>query len=278
MNEESNHPKPVQIITADPFTLAQYWKLMKKHRSLIWVFALQEIRTMYAQTYLGIVWAVVRPLVTLAIFTVIFNYFLKVETQSPYYLFAFSGIISWNLFSQIATTAATAVVQKQQLISKMFFPKLILPLSKVIIVGVEFTVSLVMLFIFMIWEQINPGFKIFSLPIFILLNIVAGLSIAIWVNAITIRFRDINQLLPTIIGIGIWLTPVFFPTTIIPEKYNFFVYINPMSGIIKGYRFALLCEPFPELVYWLSMLFFCVLLVIGVWYFIQVEDDMVDYS
>lgn len=270
--------KEVTIITAEPFTLAQYWKLLKKHRSLIWVFALQEIKTMYAQTYLGIVWAVVRPLVTLFIFTIIFNYFLKVETQSPYYLFAFAGMISWNVFSQIATLASSAVVQKQQLIRKMFFPKLILPLSKVIIVGVEFVVSLAIFFLFMIWEQVNPGFNILSLPLFVALNVAAGLAIAVWVNALTIRFRDINQLLPTIIGIGIWLTPVFFPTTIIPEQYNVFVYINPMAGIIKGYRFALLGEPFPELAYWWSMLFFVFFLLAGIWYFIQSEDDMVDYA
>jgi lipopolysaccharide transport system permease protein len=267
-----------RVITANPYGLIEYWALIRKHRSLIWVFALQEIKTMYAQTYLGIVWSVVRPLITLLIFTIIFNFFLKVETQSPYYLFAFVGMMAWNLFAQIATQASSAVVQKQQLIRKMFFPKMILPLAKTIVVSVEFGVSLAMLFVFMLYERMVPSVALLSFPLFVLLNLVIGLAIAIWMNALTIRFRDLTQLLPTVIGIGIWVTPVFFPTTIIPSKYNMFVYLNPMAGVIKGYRYALLGEAFPEPAYWWAMSAFVALFIVGLWYFIQVEDDMVDYA
>jgi lipopolysaccharide transport system permease protein len=268
----------IRIITPNPFTLKEYWTLMRKHRSLIWVFALQEIKTMYAQTYLGIVWSVVRPLITLLIFTIIFNFFLNVKTQSPYYLFAFVGMMAWNLFAQIATQASSAVVQKQQLIRKMFFPKMILPLAKTIVVSVEFGVSLVMMFLFMVYERMMPGMHFLAFPLFVVLNVVVGLAIAIWMNALTIRFRDLNQLVPTIIGIGIWVTPVFFPTTIIPEQFNVFVYLNPMAGVIKGYRYALLGEAFPEPAYWWSMATFSLLFLAGIWYFIQVEDEMVDYA
>jgi lipopolysaccharide transport system permease protein len=268
----------IRVITAKPYTLREYFGLMRKHQSLIWVFALQEIKTMYAQTYLGIVWSVVRPLITLLIFTVIFKFFLNVKTQSPYYIFAFVGMMAWNLFAQIATQASTAVMQKQQLIRKMFFPKMILPLAKTIVVSVEFGVSLAMLLLFMIYERMVPGMHLLAFPFFVILNVVVGLAIAIWMNALTIRLRDLNQLVPTIIGIGIWVTPVFFPTTIIPEQFNVFVYLNPMAGVIKGYRYALLGEAFPEPAYWWSMAIFAILFLVGIWCFIQAEDDMVDYA
>jgi lipopolysaccharide transport system permease protein len=123
-----------------------------------------------------------------------------------------------------------------------------------------------------------PGMHFLAFPLFVVLNVVVGLAIAIWMNALTIRFRDLNQLVPTIIGIGIWVTPVFFPTTIIPEQFNVFVYLNPMAGVIKGYRYALLGEAFPEPAYWWSMATFLLLFLVGIWYFIQVEDEMVDYA
>lgn len=270
--------KPVKIITAEPLSTVEYWKEMVKFRSLIWVFAQQELKTMYAQTYFGLMWTVIRPLITLLIFTVIFKYFLHVPTQSPYYLFAFAGMVAWNLFSNITNNASGAVMQKQNLIRKMYFPKLILPLSKIIISGVEAGISLAILFLLLLIEGVPLTGNLLSLPFFILLNIICGYAIAIWMNAVNIRFRDLNQILPTIIGIGVWVTPIFYPTTIIPRGYEFFAYANPMAGVIKGYRFALLGESFPEVHYWYSIGIMIALCLVGTLYFIKVEDSMVDYA
>ncbi len=268
----------VKIITSKPISAKEYWKELMKFRSLIWVFAQQELKTMYAQTYFGILWTVIRPLVTLMIFTIIFKFFLHVATQTPYYLFAFTGMIAWNLFSNITNNASTAIVQKQNLIRKMYFPKLILPLSKIIIACVEAGISFMILLLLMAYERVGFSVNLFTLPLFILLNILCGYAVAIWMNALSIRFRDLNQILPTIIGIGVWVTPVFFPTTIIPAGYEAFVYANPMAGIIKGYRFALLGEPFPEFFYWTSIFIMVAVMIVGTWYFSQVEDSMVDYA
>lgn len=268
----------VRIITAQPPSLGQYIKELAKFRSLIWVFARQELKTMYAQTYFGLLWTVIRPLATLLIFTVIFKLFLKVPTQSPYYLFAFTGMIAWNLFSYITTYASSAVLQKQHLIRKMYFPKLILPLSKIIPGCAEAAISFTILLLFMLFEGAMPGRQLLLAPFFLLLNIICGYAVAVWMNALNIRFRDLNQIVPTIIGIGVWVTPVFYPSTIIPSAYNHFVYINPMAGIIKGYRYALLGEAFPEIQYWFAIVFVLLLAVIGTWYFNKVEDKMVDYA
>ncbi len=273
-----NEQKPVKIITPEPFTIGEYWSEMVKYRSLIWVFALQEIKTTYAQTYFGIAWAVLRPLMILSIFTVLFNYLLKIETTSPYYLFAFSGMIAWNFFQNIASTASSAIMQKQNLIRKMYFPKMVLPLSKVLVAGVEALVSLAIIFAMMLFEWFPLSIKFLSLPFFILLNICCGLAVALWMNALNIRYRDLNQIVMPIISIGIWFTPVFFPTTIIPPQYHFLVYLNPMAGIIEGYRFALLGEPFPHYWYFVSIGVMMFLFFTGAWYLTRVEDEIVDYA
>ncbi len=271
-------PKPVKIITPEPLSIREYWSEMLKYRSLIWVFALQEIKTQYAQTYFGIAWVVLRPMVILSIFTVLFNYLLNIQTTSPYYLFAFSGMIAWNFFQNIASTASTAIMQKQNLIRKMYFPKLILPLAKVLVSGVEALVSLAIIFVMMLVEWHPLSWKIFSLPFFIALNIFCGLMVAMWMNALNIRYRDLNQIVTPIIGIGIWFTPVFFPTTIIPPQYHFLVYLNPMAGIIEGYRFALLGEAFPNGWCFISIAVMTALFFAGTWYLTRVEDEIVDYA
>ncbi len=266
------------IITPNPSTVSEYWQEMKAHAGLIALFAGQELRTLYAQTYLGILWAIIRPVFTLAVFTIIFRLFLKVPTQSPYYLFAFAGMIAWNLFSQITITASTAIIQRQGLIRKMKFPKLVLPLSKILIALPETGISLAILFALLVFEKVHIGFNLFLLPVFILLTIASAFAIAVWMNVLNIRFRDLNQILPTIVGIAVWITPVFYPTTVIPPRYDFFVYLNPMAGIIKGYRYAILGEAFPEQAYWWAIIFMLFVMLAGIWFFIRAEDKMVDYA
>ncbi|MCW5906605.1 MAG: ABC transporter permease [Chitinophagales bacterium] len=271
-------PKPVKVITPDPLTVREYWGELKKYRSLIWVFAWQEIKTQYAQTYFGIAWAVLRPLIILSIFTVLFNYLLKIQTTSPYYLFAFSGMIAWNFFQQIAINASGAIAQRQSLIRKMYFPKLILPLSKVLTAGVETLVSLIIIFAMMLLEWFPVTWKFAMFPFFLLLNICCGLAVAFWMNALNIRYRDLSQIVMPLISIGIWFTPVFFPTTIIPQQYYFLMYLNPMAGIIEGFRFALLGEAFPNSWYFVSIGIMLFLFFTGAWYLTRVEDEIVDYG
>lgn len=246
-------------------------------RSLILVFALQEIKKQYAQTHFGILWSFLRPAITLLIFTVVFDQFLQVSTSSPYTLFAFSGLIAWNFFTAIVQNASGAILARQELIKKMYFPRLILPISKVLVTGIDFAVSLLIVFCLFFYYQYLPGIHILSLPLFIILTICCGLSVAFWMNALTIRFRDLHQVVPPLIGMAIWITPVFYPSTIIPEKYSFFLYANPLAGTIKGFRYALLGEPFPEWPYWIAM-GACVLLTIsGSWFLSKKEDMIVDY-
>lgn len=275
LNEAS---KQVKVITAQAPTIGEYWKELLKYRTMMWVFAQQEIKSAYAQTYFGLLWSVLRPLITVAIFTVIFNFFLKVPTEQPYYIFAFSGMIAWNYFAQLSSIGSNVMIEKQDLLKKIYFPKLVLPLSTVLVTGVDFLVSLVILFLMMIMEGGILSFTILTLPVFVILNIFCGLFVALWMNVLNIRFRDLNQIVPAIISIAIWVSPVFYPTTIIPEGYEFFVHINPMAGIIKGYRFAFFGDTFPEWQYWPSIFAVVIGTFLAVFQLIKTEDKMVDYA
>lgn len=272
--EPNSSPK---IISSAPLNIRAYCKAVLQYKGLIWVFAWQELKGLYAQTYFGILWGIIRPLFTLFVFTVIFKFFLHVPTETPYYIFAFTGMIAWNFFSLIANNASTAIIQKQNLIRKMYFPKLILPLSKIIVASVETGISLLILFALILFERISISGSLLMLPVFILLNIFCGFAVAIWMNALNIRFRDLNQIIPAIISIAIWVTPVFYPTTIIPKGYEFFVFANPMAGIIKGYRFALLGESFPEWQYWNSIITVVLIALAGTFHLSRVENELVDY-
>lgn len=278
METISTNPKPVKVITPDPLSISEYWNEMVKYRSLIWVFAWQEIKTQYAQTYFGLAWVVLRPLVILSVFTVLFNFLLNIKTSSPYFLFAFSGMVAWNFFQNIASNASTAIVQRQNLIRKMYFPKIILPLSKVLVAMVELGASLLILGVMMMVVLHFPGVGILTLPLFVALNIMCGLAVAFWMNALNVRYRDLNQIILPLLGIAIWFTPVFFPTTIIPPQYHFLVYLNPMAGIIEGYRFALLGEPFPVWQYFPAITTIVLLALAGCWYLTRVEDEIVDHA
>ncbi len=264
------------IITGSPKSLRAYTRSLIGFSELIWILASQEIKNMYAQTYFGLLWAIIRPLFTLGVFTVIFRYFLHVQTAAPYYLFAFAGMIAWNYFSQIAISGSTAVVQKQMLVRKMYFPKLILPLSKVIVCSIEAGISLIILLVMIIISGQHISLAILALPLFILLTALCGFTIAVWMNALNVRFRDLNQIVPAIIGMAIWVTPVFYPSTIVPSAYSVFVYSNPMAAVIKGYRYALLGEPFPEAPYWAGVGVIFLLCIWGISYFIGIENEIAD--
>lgn len=267
-----------KIITSEPDTLVEYLKKIWQYRFLILTFAYQEIKVQYAQTYFGLLWAVIRPLVILVIFTVIFNFLLKLETPVPYYLFVFSGIIVWNLFNQIVNSASSAVLEKIQLIKKMYFPKMVLIFSKVILALVDFSISLIIFLLLVIYEDVSLNAYILLIPIIVLATILMALSIVFWMNSLNIKYRDLNQIMAPIIGIAIWFTPVFFPSTIIPEKYHYLIFFNPVAGIIEAFRFCVFGISNFSTYYYYSITAFLCVAIAGAIYFIKVEDEFVDYG
>jgi lipopolysaccharide transport system permease protein len=270
--------KPIKIISAEPTSVKQYFQEVIQYRHLIWVFALQEFKTQYIQTRLNFLWVVLRPLMVLALFTFIFDRLIKIPgLQYPYPLFAFTGLLVWNNFSFLVNNGGNAIVNNQHLIKKIYFPRIILLLSKLLTSLIELGVSLILTILLMLVLRYPFSAKIIFVPVFVSISVLCGLAIAIWLNALNIKHRDLHQFVPTLIGFLIWLTPVFYPVTLIPQEYSFILYLNPISAAIQGCRWAILGDALPSLYYLPMISFSFLVLILGLMIFIRSEGDLVDY-
>lgn len=264
-------------IKAGPVSIWQYLKDVNSSRNLIFIFALRDLKVQYAQTYLGILWSLIQPVTGLIIFTLFFQRLIPLQTGVPYAVFAFTGIMGWFYFTALVGQSGTVLMNNQQLIRKLHFPKLVLPLSKALVGLVEFSISLVLLLIMMYFSGCEFSFKIALLPLVILANIVTGLSIGIWLSALTVRFRDLHHIIPFLIGFGIWLTPVFYPTTLVPASYNWVYYFHPVANVISLYRWMFIGMPIDGGQVFVSLLLVAVLFLSGLVFFIRNENFVADY-
>ena len=268
--------KPLYILTNET-SLRAYLQNLWIYRPLIRSFAVRDIKVKYAQTYLGILWSVLQALVGIGIITFFFGYIIKIKTGGiPYFLYAFPGMASWYFFSTLVGYAGNALQNSQYLIQKVYFPKFILPLSQSIVGLIDFCIWIILCFVFLLIFRYPISLQVILLPLFILLNLITGLSIAIWLNALTVRYRDLQIIIPFIIGFGIFVTPVFYPDVLIPLQYKFLVYFNPMAGVISGLRWCILGTEAPSVYYLLGFVPVILFCISGFIYFIRIEYKMVD--
>lgn len=240
--------------------------------------ARRTLQINYAQTLLGVLWAVVQPLTGLLIFSLFFNKLIGIKTYGiPYPLFAFTGMVSWFFFSHIVQGAGRALLESEHLIKRIYFPRIILLLAKVLAAFAELAISLALLAGLLLLMGRLPGWPLLLLPVFILFNIATGLALAIWLSALTVRYRDFHHIIPYLVNFGIWLTPVFYPDTLVPAHYHWFLYLNPMATCMAGFRWCLAGGPPPEAGYLLSCIPVLLLLVTGLDYFRKVETEISDY-
>ena len=256
-----------------PAYLQDVWQ----SKQLIISFALRDLKVQYAQTYLGILWSIIQPVTGLLIFSFFFNRILPLQINTPYPVFVFTGIMGWFYFTSMVGQGGTVLLNNQELIKKIHFPRLVLLLSKTVVGLIEFCISLFILIIVMLITHSSVSAKFLLVPLAIAANMLAGLSVAIWLSALTVRYRDLHHIIPYLIGFGIWLTPVFYPTTIVPNQYNWIYYLHPAANVIALYRWIFADLP----VNWLqvmSSLSICVILLIsGIYYFIRNEKFVADY-
>lgn len=271
-----------QIMTKRTITSGKQYFLpalqrLYAYKALVYVFAVRDLKVQYSQTFMGILWSLMQPLTGLLIFTFFFSYVVKVDTGGiPYPLFAFSGMISWYFFSALMAQSGTSLMQSQYLIRKIYFPKLVLPVAKALSCFAEFGIALALLLVIMPFWGFYPGINIVFLPIFILLNVLTGLSAGLWLSALTVRYRDFYHIIPYLLNFGIWLTPVFYPVSILPHKIAFLIYFNPLAGIVEGFRWTLLGAPMPDVKFLWSFLFVAFVFVSGLMYFRRMENKMAD--
>jgi lipopolysaccharide transport system permease protein len=253
--------------------LAEVWQ----SRHLIYTFAMRDLKVQYAQTYLGLLWSIVQPLTGLLIFSFFFQRLIPIAMNVPYSVFAFTGIMGWFYFTSLVGNGGTSLMNNREIIRKIKFPRLILPLSKAFVGLIEFCISLVILLVVMLVAGSPFSAKILWLPMIVAVNAMTGLSIGIWLAALTIRFRDLHHIIPFLIGFGIWLTPVFYPTTIVPAEFNWIYYFHPVANVIALYRYIFIGLPVNMLQVLVSFSIAFVLLLTGLIFFVRNEKFIADY-
>jgi lipopolysaccharide transport system permease protein len=264
------------IIESSSNRLSLNLKELVEYRELLWMMAYRDFKVRYAQTALGILWAIFQPLVTLIIFTLVFGKAIKVQTGDvPYPLFALAGMTLWTYFSAVMSQAGTSVVNAQNMVKKIYFPRLIIPISKSLSSSVDFGITLLFFMGMMVYYKVIPSVQIFLAPLFIIATIIAALGIGIWFSALTIRYRDLQFILPFFAQLGLYGTPVAYPASMVPEQYLTLYYLNPMAGIIEGFRVACFGGAFDERM-WISFAVNIILFIGALFYFRKTESVMAD--
>ncbi|MFN3446153.1 MAG: ABC transporter permease [Bacteroidia bacterium] len=265
-------------ITAKPDSLKNYLLKVWKYRNLILVFAVRDLKVKYSQTVLGLAWSIIQPTTAIVVFTFFFGYILNWNTgKNPYPLYVYSGLIGWNFFSYIITAGSTSVFESSHLIKKIYFPKIVLPLSKVIVATSELCINLVLFIGMLFFYRTTVTYHILILPFAYLHTAVCGLTIVIWIVTFAYRKKDLLHSLPFIAYFGIWITPVFFSMDIIPNNLSFLFNINPMTSSINVWRWGLLNQGDFSFLWVISFLITLLLFVVGVYFYNRKENDFSDY-
>ncbi len=253
-----------------------------EYRELLYFLVWRDVKVRYKQTVLGVLWVVLQPLISMAIFTVLFGVLLKVPTgDAPYPVFAYAGLLPWSYFSSALTRSSASVVGSAHLISKVYFPRLIIPLAAVLACLVDFAVSFVVLLVVMLFYGILPTAAVLVLPALVLLAMITALGFGVWLSALNVRYRDVGYLVPFLVQIWMYLTPVVYGSSIVPERFRFLLSLNPMTGVVEGFRWALLGQSFGDGHFSLPLLAIStgiavLVLVSGAFYYRTTERDFAD--
>ena len=257
-----------------------YWRDLWTYRELFIVLAWRDIAVRYKQTIIGLAWALIQPLATMIIFTVIFEKVAKLPSDgsAPYALMVFAGLLPWQLFSTSLTGASNSLINNANLISKVYFPRLIVPASAVVVALVDFLICFIILIFMFIWFQISPTWNLIILPLFIIMSVLASLGPGLWMTALNVKYRDFRYIIPFIVQFGLYISPVGFSTSVLPEQWRLLYYINPVAGVIDGFRWAIIGNEsqiyLPGLI--LSCIVIIIFLNIGITQFRKMEKNFAD--
>ncbi|TRX55615.1 ABC transporter permease [Fulvivirga sp. M361] len=269
------------VIDANKRGLNLNLRELLQYRDLFLILAYRDLRVRYAQTFLGLLWAVIQPLATLVIFTLVFGRAIKVDTGDiPYPLFAVCGMAAWSYFAFVLGQSGNSVISSQEMIKKIYFPRLVIPLSKALVGFVDFLIALLFIVILLFFYNYSPSSNIVFFPFYVVACIVSALSVGIWLSALTIRFRDFQHIVPFLVQFGLYATPVGYPAEIVtsnlPQWAIFLYYLNPLAGIAEGFRWTILGGEMPSQYSYISLIIVLILFVSGLFYFRKVEKIMAD--
>jgi lipopolysaccharide transport system permease protein len=219
-----------------------YWGDLWRYRELFQVLAWRDLSVRYKQTVIGAIWALIRPLLTMLVFTVVFGRIARLPSDgtTPYALMVFAGMLPWTFFSSGLAEASTSLVNNSNLISKVYFPRLIIPIASVVVAFVDFLISFAILVALFVWHQFLPSWHMIYLPVFIVFAFLASIGPSLWITALNVQYRDFRYIIPFIIQFGLYVSPVGFSSSVVPEQWRLLYALNPMVGVIDGFRWCIL--------------------------------------
>ena len=276
----STHTQEPVLIIEPGRTEKNYWIDLWRYRELFLILAWRDISVRYKQTIIGILWAIIRPFLTMVVFTVIFGRIAKLPSDgsAPYALMVFAGMLPWTLFSNALSESSSSLVSNSALIGKVYFPRLIIPAAALVTCFIEFLISFFILFAMMIYYQFAPGWQVLFLPLFICLALLASLGPGLWMTALNVKYRDFRYIIPFLVQFGLYVSPVGFSSKIVPEQWRMIYSLNPMVGVIDGFRWCVLGGDSP--IYWpgflLSLAIISFFLWLGVSRFRKMEKTFAD--
>ncbi len=256
----------------------QYWRDLWRYRELFYFLAWRDILVRYKQTVIGVAWAVIRPLLTMIVLTFIFGNLAKMPSGGvPYPILVFCGMLPWQFFATAFSESGNSLVSNAGMISKVYFPRLVVPVSSVITSFVDFLISAVIMALMMVYYKYLPGPSILVLPAFVILAFATAFGSGLWISALMVRYRDFRYIVPFVVQFGLYISPVGFSSNVVPDEWRLLYSLNPMVGVIDGFRWAILGE---SNIYWpgfyISVTGVIFLIISGIWYFRKTERTFAD--
>jgi len=259
--------------------IRHYWHDIWCYRELFFFLAWRDILVRYKQTAIGIAWSVLRPFLTMIVFTIVFGKLAKLPSNGvPYPIMVYAAMLPWQFFANSLTECSNSLIDNSNLLTKVYFPRMVVPFSSVIVSMVDFLISCVILVGLMVWYRFIPDMRLLVLPAFFMMAFMASFGAGLWLSALNVQYRDFRYVVPFLVQFGLYISPVGFSSAIVPEEWRQLYFLNPMVGVIDGFRWALLGGAFP--VNWpgfaLSSALVVLLLLGGVFYFRRMERNFAD--
>lgn len=257
------------------FTLNEVWQARELLYFLVW----RDVKVRYKQTVLGIGWSVLQPFLAMVVFTIFFGRLAKMPSDGvPYPLFSLAALVPWTYFAAAALNGSTSLVGNQHLLAKVYFPRVLVPLAAVLMPAVDLAVSFTMLLVLMAWYHVMPTAAVLLLPLYVALGVSTAFAVTLWTSGLSVRYRDARYVLPFIIQIWLFVTPVAYPASLVPERWRLLYALNPMASVVEGFRSALLGTAGPGSMVVVAVVVVAAALASGATYFRSVEGSIVDLA
>lgn len=271
-------PPPTELVISANRVERQYWQDLWRYRELLYFLAWRDLIVRYKQTAIGVAWALIRPFMTMVVFTVIFSGIAKLPSNGvPYPILVFSGMLPWQFFASALSDCSNSLVGNAHLLSKVYFPRLIVPIAAIAVSFVDFLISGMILLGLMAWYNFVPSWRILTLPLFILMAAISAMGVGLWMAGLNVKYRDFRFILPFILQFGLYISPVGFQTSVIAPEWRLLYSLNPMVGVIDGFRWAIMGNvSIDPLGFSLSIGLILILFLTGIRYFRKIERTFID--